>query len=89
MPTQLHDTFIARVTTEIQSKLATVGTNDPRSRAFTQKIKYNGGRLDLPAVGLDGRQSIIRREPDAMFGHEGAVWPGVVIEVSIHKIERL
>jgi hypothetical protein len=52
------------------------------SKAFAQKVKHNGsGRLDLQSESNDG-QAIIRRQPDAMFKHCDAHWPGVIIEVS-------
>ena len=52
-----------------------------RSKAFAQNVKHNGsGRLDLQGENNDD-QAIIRRQPDAMFKHCNAHWPGV-IEVS-------
>jgi len=74
--------FPARVVEEIQSRLRAFTDTESRSKAFAQNAKHNGsGRLDLQSENND-RQAIIRRQPDAMFKHCDAQWPGVIIEVS-------
>lgn len=82
MPTQLHDTFTARVSVEIQRRLTDLANKNPLLRTFIEKIRHNGGRLQLPTTSTSSKQNYIRREPDSMFCHTEAVWPGVVIEVS-------
>lgn len=84
MPTQLYDTFIRRLETEVQRALANIASNhaDPVTRNFASKIICRGGTLHLKAAGLDGHNKVIRRMPDTAFGHIGARWPGVIIEVS-------
>jgi hypothetical protein len=82
MPSHLHEVFLARVVEEIQSRLRLFTNIEGRSKAFAQKVKHNGSaRLDLRSGNKDG-QAIIRRQPDAMFKHCDAHWPGVIIEVS-------
>ena len=82
MPSHLHEVFLARVVEEIQSRLRVFTATEGRSKAFAQNVKHNGsGRLDLQSENNDS-QAIIRRQPDAMFKHCGAHWPGVIIEVS-------
>ena len=82
MPSHLHEVFLARVVEEIQSRLRVFTAAEGRSKAFAQNVKHNGsGRLDLQGENNDGL-AIIRRQPDAMFKHCDAHWPGVIIEVS-------
>jgi hypothetical protein len=82
MPSHLHEVFLARVVEEIQSRLRVFTDTQGQSKAFAQKVKHNGsGSLDLQSENNDG-QTIIRRQPDAMFKHCDAHWPGVIIEVS-------
>lgn len=82
MPSHLHEVFLARVVEEIQSRLRVFIDTEGQSKAFAQKVKHNGSsRLDLQSEYNDGR-AIIRRQPDAIFKHCDAHWPGVIIEVS-------
>jgi hypothetical protein len=82
MPSHLHEVFLARVVEEIQSRLRVFTDTESRSKAFAQNVKHNGSaRLDLQSENNDG-QAIIRRQPDAIFKHCDAHWPGVIIEVS-------
>jgi hypothetical protein len=82
MPSHLHEVFLARVVEEIQSRLRLFADSEGLSKAFAQNVKHNGsGRLNLPSENIDG-QAMIRRQPDAMFKHCDAHWPGVIIEVS-------
>lgn len=82
MPSHLHEVFLARVVEEIQSRLRVFANTAGQSKSFAQKIKHNGScRLDLQSGNNDG-QGIIRRQPDAMWKHSDAHWPGVIIEVS-------
>lgn len=49
---------------------------------FAQKVQHDGSvKLYLQSEKVDG-QAPIRREPDAMFAHDDAYWPGVIIEVA-------
>lgn len=82
MTSQLHEIFLARVVQEIQKRLDTFMDAGDQPRDFAQKIRHNGsGRLDLQSGDGDDRDTI-RRQPDAMFKHSAARWPGVIIEVS-------
>lgn len=89
MPSHLHEVFLARVVEEIQTKLrGFADTEEGPSKAFAQNVKHNGSaRLDLQS-GTEGSQAIIRRQPDAMFKHRDAHWPGVIIEVSYSQKTR-
>ena len=79
MPSRLHEVFIARVVEEIQNRLRTFLTADHPSKSFAEKIDHNGsGRLEIKGSG----RNIIKRDPDATFQHDDALWPGVVIEVA-------
>ena len=72
MTTQLHGVFLARVVMEIETRLRTLSTGDCQSRAFAQKIKYDGDdRLIFKSEDNDGR-TIIRHNPDAVFRHRDA-----------------
>ena len=82
MPTLLHDFFIQRVVDEIHSQLHSFKNVEGSPRAFVQKIRHTGtGRLELSSeIANDGTS--IKREPDASFTHDDALWPGVIIEAS-------
>ena len=82
MPTALHDTFIREVVEGIKGQLRSLVSHEPQSRPYIEKIREIAGRLELPNTTNNGHQVLIKHEPDAMFTHEDAGWPGVVIEVS-------
>jgi len=89
MPTLLHKVFISRVVEEIQRNLSAIQNSNVKSREYIGKIKHNGSdRLLLKGNDAEGRQSIIRRAPDATFTHKDACWPGVAIEVSYSQKTR-
>src|SRR5438045_3635706 len=50
-------------------------------RIFIENIEFVSGVRELPILDED-QQRNIRHEPDMMFMHKNAAWPGVVIEVS-------
>lgn len=82
MPTVLHGTFIRRIVEEIQRRLSSLASHEPQLRPYIEKIEEIGGQLELPNTTNNGHQVLIKHDPDAMFAHEDAGWPGVVIEVS-------
>ncbi|OBT82435.1 hypothetical protein VE02_08926 [Pseudogymnoascus sp. 03VT05] len=83
MPTQKHEVFIARVVKEIERRLSNIADSGTDSSSFAQEIKYNGsGRLIFRTAKNDDKHSIIERQPDAVFKHKKAGWPGVIIKVS-------
>jgi hypothetical protein len=82
MPTVLHDTFIRNVVDEIKARLNSLASHEPKLRPYIKKIKEVAGRLEFPITTENGRQVFTKHEPDAMFTHDDARWPGVVIEVS-------
>lgn len=83
MPTQKHEVFIARVVKEIEGRLSNIANRGTDSSSFAQEIKYNGsGRLTFRTANNDDTHSIIERQPDAVFKHKKAGWPGLILEVS-------
>jgi hypothetical protein len=82
MPTVLHDTFIRKIVKEIERRLSSLASRDPQLRPYIEKIDEVAGRLEFPNITKNGYQALIKHDPDAMFTHEDAGWPGVVIEVS-------
>jgi hypothetical protein len=81
MPTVLHNTFISKLNREIEKELHSVADVEPDARDFLKNIESVSGVRELPIFDED-RQRNIRHEPDIMFMHKDAAWPGVVIEVS-------
>lgn len=81
MPTTLHDTFIARLVTEIEKKLERLADTEIEARPFIEGIKPVCGVLNF-LIGDEDQQQNIRHEPDIRFQHKDAAWPGVVIEVA-------
>jgi hypothetical protein len=82
MPTALHDTFITEVVDGIKEQLRSLISHEPQSRPYIEKIRQIAGRVKLPNTTNYGHKVLIQHEPDAMFKHKDAGWPGVVIEVS-------
>jgi hypothetical protein len=82
MPTVLHDTFIRKIVKEIERRLSSLASRDPQLCPYIEKIDEVAGRLEFPNTTKNGHQALIKHDPDAMFTHEDAGWPGVVIEVS-------
>jgi hypothetical protein len=77
MPTVLHEDFAASVVERIQHELSLIASHEDASAKFAKVIKYGGsGRIRFadPSYGS--------HEPDALFRHPRARYPGVVIEVS-------
>lgn len=67
---------------EIESRLRAFTDTESRSKTFAQNVKHDGScTLDLQSEINDGNANITR-QPDAMFTHGDAHWPGVIIEVS-------
>lgn len=87
MPSRSHEVFIARVVDEIQKRLRTFLAADHRS-SLLKKIDHNGsGRLEIKSED-NGSRTIIKRDPDATFQHDDALWPGVVIEVAYSQSSK-
>jgi len=82
MPTVLHDTFIRNIVKEIERRLSSLASHEPQLRPYIEKIVEVAGRLELPNTTKNEHRVLIKHEPDAMFTHKDAGWPGVVIEVS-------
>jgi hypothetical protein len=81
MPTLTHDTFALNLVMEIKKRLHSLADTEPDTRAFIEKIKPESGKLELPIFDK-AQQRDIGHEPDIMFRHKDALWPGVVIEVA-------
>ena len=81
MPTLIHNTFALHLTMEIDKRLRSLADAEPDTRAFIEKIISVSGEQEFPIFD-EGRQRNIKHEPDIMFMHEDAAWPGVMIKVA-------
>jgi hypothetical protein len=87
MPTLLHNTFISKLEKEIEKRLHNLADADPDARAFIVNIETVSGEVKFPILD-QYRQGNNRHEPDSMFIHEDARWPGVVMEVSYSQKKK-
>ncbi|KAJ5644232.1 uncharacterized protein N7484_006739 [Penicillium longicatenatum] len=88
-PSPLHDTFCARIVDEISRQLRQHQQSDSPIANFAQQVQHFAtSRILLPEDTKDGKQTYIRREPDASFGHLQAYYPGVVLEVCYSQKSR-
>ncbi|KAF4768417.1 hypothetical protein HAV15_002990 [Penicillium sp. str.  len=56
--------------------------DDSPTGEFARGLKhYATSRIFLPEESDDRKQVFTRREPDISFGHDGALYPGVILEV--------
>ena len=82
MPCPLHDIFAASVADGILQQIKEFQQHDGPVGDFTRGVKHFAtSRILLPEDTDDGKQIFSRREPDISFGHDQALYPGVVFEV--------
>lgn len=82
MPTPLHDIFCARVVSEIPAQLRKFQKSDHLFADFAKKIYHRSTtRIWLPNDTQNKEQTRSERSPDALFKHEQAKYPGIIIEV--------
>lgn len=82
MPTSIHETFIASVEEAILEQLRLIRDGSNEAALFAQKVHpTRSSEIHFPVDGaLPSTKS--KHEPDASFRHEGARYPGVIIEVA-------
>lgn len=89
MPSPLHDMFCAKLVDEISNQLRNFQQGHGPAATFAKKIvHFATSRILIPDDADDGERNYIRREPDASFGHSGAHYPGVIIEVCYSQKRR-
>ncbi len=84
MPSKVHEAFNARVVQEIQSQLSTIARGTGPAADFARQIDHDGSErltFSVPKIGEEGFETT-QHEPDAVFEHIDAQFPGVIIEVS-------
>ena len=91
MPTVTHETFCARIVSELTNQLTALTTGSGEVADFARNIRPVGSpRLEFPIIEGEeeeegGGEEVFEydtHEPDAAFQHKDAQWPGVVLEVS-------
>jgi hypothetical protein len=104
MPTTTHEAFLSSVEREIQGQLKEIATGIDEAAEFARDVTYRGSpRLKFPVDEVreeggdndrdgDEEEKISWKydshEPDIMFQHLDAQWPGVVIEVSFSQKKK-
>lgn len=82
MPCPLHIVFSADIADDILQQIRQFQRHDGPTGEFTRGLEhYATSRIFLPEETDDGKQVFTRREPDISFGHDGALYPGVILEV--------
>jgi hypothetical protein len=90
MPSKVHEVFNARVVQEIEAQLRSIARGAGPSADFSRQIDHDGSErltFSIPKVGEEGVETF-QHEPDAIFEHRDAQYPGVVIEVSFTQKKK-
>ena len=83
MPSPVHDFFSTSFANEVRDQLNNLKDGGGEAGYFASKIANGGSsRISLAEVDPERSRDPIRRQPDAQFQHEDAMYPGVVVEVS-------
>src|SRR2546423_1520838 len=82
MPTPIHEKFIAGVEDAINNQLRLIREGSSRAATFAQKVRRAGSSYVYLPVDDAPSGAKSKYEPDASFWHDGAKYPGVIIEVS-------
>jgi hypothetical protein len=88
MPSATHEQFIESITGEISRSLRTLASADadadadPPCANFARQINSHG------SASIYFADDYGRHDPDGAFGHRGALFPGVVLEVSYSQKRR-
>ena len=83
MPSAIHEVFADKVSDEIKDQRRSIASRQGLSAEFAREIESWASsklKFDDPDLG--------KHEPDAMFGHSEARYPGVVIEVSYSQKKK-
>lgn len=89
MPCPLHDIFAASIADDILRQIRGYERHDGPIGDFARGVKHFAtSRILLPEDTDDGKRIFSRREPDISFGHDRALYPGVVLEVCYSQKSR-
>jgi hypothetical protein len=82
MPTGVRELFVDGVEDAIRSQLKEIRSGSDRAALFAQKVRP--ARATEISFPIDNCSSNVKSkyEPDSSFWHDGAQYPGVVIEVA-------
>jgi hypothetical protein len=85
MPTRVHELFVAKVEDNIWTQLKELGNGLGRTARFAKDLRATRSS----DVHFTGSKS--RHDPDTSFGHKGAKFPGVIIEIAYfqRRFDRL
>jgi hypothetical protein len=89
MPTGVHELFIDSVEDAIRSQLKELRNGSDKAALFAQKVRpARSTAIYFPDDTSSSSKS--KHEPDTSFWHDGAEYPGVIIEVAYsQKRKRL
>lgn len=80
MPTEIHKRFIDAVEDDIWTQLKAIRGGSDRKARFAQKMRpARSTEIGFAATAPSNKS---KYEPDASFHHDGAQYPGVIIEVA-------
>ncbi|KID74890.1 uncharacterized protein G6M90_00g107630 [Metarhizium brunneum] len=82
MPSAVHDFFSNLVAGELRDRLQGIASQGGNIGTLAANIISGGSSRIRLSEGVPESSSVIERRPDAQFQHTGAVYPGVVLEVS-------
>ncbi len=83
MPSVLHEEFKSSIVDDIVQQLRSVAEGTGRASEFARRIKHGGSAtITFDDLGYG------RHEPDALFRHREAQFPGVIIEISYTQKRR-
>ena len=83
MPSVLHEEFKSSIVDDIIQQLRSVTKGNSRASEFARRIKHGGSAtitFSDPGYG--------RHEPDALFRHRQAQFPGIIVEISYTQKRR-
>lgn len=79
MPTPVHEIVSTSIADEIIEQIRCITKQGGSKGDFAARI-VKGDSARVLLAGIDNTP--LRRQPDAQFQHEKAVYPGVVVEIS-------
>jgi hypothetical protein len=86
MPTETHELFIDAVEDDIRSQLKEIRNGSGRLAEFAQRVRP--GRSTEVRFDTSASSGKSKYEPDASFWHQGAEYPGVIVEVAYSQKKR-
>ena len=79
----LHEDFKSSIVDDIVQQLRSIAKGNGRASEFARRIKHGGSATISFSDSEYGRH-----EPDALFRHREAQFPGVIIEISYTQKRR-